>query len=180
MSTRPENRERTNPSHLKSDVHQEYDKRGDPDDVGAVTWRFRRSASREWRWERIHATEDVARQSSSPFESYEDCVADAQAAGYKPMIAAANLVPLCLVSHPQPIPAALNFDVEEWPGPAKRSTVLKKRVAHPAVERIFGKHHRPAAIPKRTKGTRRLQTVTSFVSSRSHARIHGKSRLNRA
>jgi hypothetical protein len=106
-------------------------------------------------------------------------VNNAETAGYKPMAAGRNLVPLCLVSDPQVIPQVLNFDIAEWPVQAKRSSVLKKRVAHPAIERIFGRGRSPTTTAKRTQGRGRLQVAT-FASSYPHGRVHGKTRLNRA
>jgi hypothetical protein len=179
MSNKSESRNRFDWLPVESGIPQERDRRGGRDDGGAVSWRFHRNANRQWRWERIPSAEGVARQSSSGFVSHEDCVRNAQAAGYKPMAVAPNLVPLSLVSDPQAIPHVLNFNTAERSGQARRSTVLKKRVAHPAIERIFGKGWSPATTSQRTKEPRRLQVAT-LASNHPHARAHGKSRLNRA
>ncbi|MGZ5093504.1 MAG: hypothetical protein ACXWCY_00950 [Burkholderiales bacterium] len=179
MSNKSESRSRFDRLAVQSGVPQQRDALDRRDDGGAVSWRFHRNADRQWRWERIPAAEGVTRQSSSGFARYEECVRNAEAAGYKRMAAAPNLVPLCLGSDPQAIPQVLNFDIAELPGRAKRSTVLKKRVAHPAIERIFGKGRSPTTTAKRTKGPGRLQVAT-FASSYPHARVHGKTRLNRA
>jgi hypothetical protein len=179
MSNKSESRNRFDWQPVSANP-QERDRRGGRDNgSGAVSWRFQRNSNREWRWERIPSAEGVARQSSSGFTSYEDCVGNAQAAGYKPMAVASNLVPLSLVSDPQAIPHLLNFNTAERSGHVRSSTVLKKRVAHPAIERIFGKGRSPARTAKRTKGPRRLQVAT-VSSSHPQARAHGKSRLNRA
>jgi hypothetical protein len=179
MSNKSESRNCFDWRPIESANSQERDGRGGRDASGAVSWRFHRDANRQWRWERIASVEGVARQSASGFVSYEDCVRNAQAEGYKPMALAPNLVPLSLVSDPQAIPQVLNFNVAERSGQARRSTVLKKRVAHPAIERIFGKGRGPATTSKRTKEPRRLQVAT-LASNHPHARAHGKSRLNRA
>jgi hypothetical protein len=106
-------------------------------------------------------------------------VRDAQAAGYKPMSAPSNLVPLSLVSEPQAIPRVLSFDnPDEWSRLENRSTVLKKRVAHPAVERMFGRTRSPALTRRRTSPLR-ASGGTSADGNGAPAGIRGKNKLSR-
>jgi hypothetical protein len=94
-------------------------------------------------------------------------VKDAQTAGYKPMSAASRLVPLSLVSDPQAIPRVLNFDTPDGSSAQEnRSTVLKKRVAHPAVERMFGRTRSPALTRRRTSP---LRASSSASAAGDHA-----------
>ena len=155
------------------------DGRGNRD--GVVTWRFHRDANREWRWERTAAGERVARKASGPFARYEQCVMNAQSMGYKPMAAVSNLVPLSLVSDPQPIPGVLHFDVGEPCAESKaRSTVLKKRVAHPAIEKMYSKNSRTPAVTRKREAAHARRGSASMPANRLHPRSHVKSRIGRA
>jgi hypothetical protein len=144
-----------------------------------LTWRFHRNAKREWRWECLVPGSPTRR--STVFSRYQDCVTDARSAGYQPMLAAANLVPLSFVADPQPLPTVLtlNDDIDLLSDRAKRSSVLKKRVAHPAIERIFGKTRGPQTATNRTMGVSRVQKMADVPGRRQHSRIPAKSRLNR-
>ena len=142
----------------------------------AVTWRFHRAANHAWRWERIPASHGLAGHSSRTFTRYEDCVSDAQAAGYKPMSAASRLVPLSLVSDAQAVPRARSFDTPDgWSGQENRSTVLKKRVAHPAIERLFGKTRSPALTRRRTSPLR-ASPAASADGARAPTALRRKTR----
>jgi hypothetical protein len=118
----------------------------------ALTWRFHRTRDRKWTWEKVSQPEGLTRCSSTPFDRYEDCVSDARVAGYRPMLAAHNLVTLSLVSNPDPIPAILDLDDESrWSGQERRSSVLRKTVLHPVVERGFDKSANRAELTPRNR-----------------------------
>jgi hypothetical protein len=146
-----------------------------------VKWRFQRAANQRWRWHKIEHDEGVTRHSSASFGSYDECVADAMTAGYKPFPATSNLVALSLVHNPQPIPRILGFGVPEGEiQQANRSMVLKKRVIHPAIERMFGKNRTSAVTSKRTTSSSRSAHPVSAARKRVHVGTHTKSRTNRA
>jgi hypothetical protein len=179
MPNRPQSRARFDPTRVQAGVggqSQPDSTRGVANEAGdAVTWRFHRAANQAWRWEKTAAYYGFARHSSRTFARYEDCVRDAQSAGYKPMKAASNLVPLSLVSDPQAIPRALILDTTDWRSEQEnRSTVLKKRVAHPTIERLFGKARSPVLTRRRTSPLR-TNSAPSADGDRIHA-IRGKTK----
>ena len=124
----------------------------------ASTWRFHRSSAGEWRWERTTQHEGLTLRSSSAFRSYEDCVRNALKAGYTPMRTSSNLVALSLSAEDPDVPDLLDFDpLDEFAGRARLSPVLKKRVAHPAIERIFGKPRTAAVTRVRAQTVKRRE-----------------------
>ncbi|HEY0338759.1 MAG TPA: hypothetical protein VGC70_15550 [Burkholderiales bacterium] len=183
MPNRPQTRSPFDPARTHTGFGQQP-QTGHARDVGndgdaAVTWRFYRAANQAWRWERITGPHGFARHSSRTFTRYEDCVRDAQAAGYKPMSAASRLVPLSLVSEPQAVPRVLSFDTAEASAPQEnRSTVLKKRVIHPAIERMFGRTRSPALTRRRTSPLRQ-SSGTSADGDRAPTGMRGKNKTNR-
>lgn len=48
-----------------------------------IVWRFFADASGRWCWEQLSPEKAVVRASTTSFESYDECVADAQQAGYR-------------------------------------------------------------------------------------------------
>ena len=152
----------------------------DYDDYNDVTWRFRRTGRNGWQWEKIDIREGLNRGSPTVFSSYEACVADAASAGYEPLMRTSHLVSLTLSQNPQPIPALLAFDTPDEGVTAKaRSPVLKKRVAHPAIERIFGKGRAPAATRKRGSPSRAALSAAA-KQARLGPRLPGKTKISRA
>lgn len=183
MSNRLERRSQADP--VRADANRLKDSSGG--DSRKITndfikWRFHRTTGSQWRWQKVVAGEAVTHESARSFASYEDCIDDAASAGYKPSIPAGNLVSLSLVRDPQPIPRILGFGIsEEKERPANRSTVLKKRVAHPAIERIFGKNRNPALTRKRATGHARATAAVSTSGKRGlRSHLPAKSRINRA
>jgi hypothetical protein len=180
MPNRPQSRAGFDPTRVQTGVGGQAQPdstrslANDADD--AVTWRFHRAANQAWRWEKTVARYGFAQHSSRTFARYQDCVRDAQSAGYRPMKAASNLVPLSLVADPQPIPRALILDTTNWRSEQEnRSTVLKKRVAHPVIERLFGKARSPALTRRRTSPLR-AHSPSSAGSNGVDSAIRGKTK----
>ena len=124
----------------------------------AITWRFQRSTAGEWRWERTTQHEGFTLRSSRAFGSYEDCVRDALKAGYTPLMSSSNLVSLSLSAKDPDVPDLLDFGpLPEFAGRVRHSPVLKKRIAHPAIERIFGKPRTAAVTRARAQNSKRRE-----------------------
>ena len=52
-------------------------------DERSLKWRFHRGVDDKWRWQKMSADNTVIADSGSGFETYEQCVRDAAAAGYR-------------------------------------------------------------------------------------------------
>src|SRR5437868_12183893 len=52
-------------------------------DERSLKWRFHRGIDDNWRWQKMSADHTVIAQSRTGFQTYEQCVSDAVAAGYR-------------------------------------------------------------------------------------------------
>ena len=179
MPTRPHSVARarmTSTAAFKSAARTTVSRGPGPEHQDALTWRFQRTPDGHWQWRKIDANQRVACESERSFATYETCIEDAAGAGYKPMLEPDNLVPLSLSADAPPIPRILALSLDDLsPVRAKHSAVLKKRVAHPAIERIFGKSRAAAVTRTRTAVFTRASTEPAC----NHPQSRGK-KLKRA
>ena len=176
MPTRPHNAVRArvaNTPGIRSAERSRTGLESGPVRQDALTWRFERASDGRWQWHRIDLNHRLTRESGRSFATYEACADDAATAGYKPLLQADHLVPLSLSHEAAPIPRVLALDLDEVsPAHAGRSSVLKKRVAHPSIERIFGKRRMPAV-------TRTRRAVLARTSGPQSAGKHPQSRVKK-
>jgi hypothetical protein len=143
-----------------------------------VRWRFYRGDKGLWHWQKISSGDALTTRSSSAFASFEACETDAVRAGYRPLAATTGLMPLSLVRPDDMQPALPESSAQEPGRTENRSPVLKKRVAHPAIERIFSRPRTTPATRRRTPGY--ASSGSTVPAKRNPAAAHGKSRLSRA
>ena len=144
----------------------------------AVRWRFYRGDKGLWHWQKIGAGDVLTARSSSAFASLETCEKDAVGAGYRPLAPTAGLMPLSLVRPAETAAAPQVPNARGLGRTENRSTVLKKRIAHPAIERIFSGARTTPSTRRRTPAYGR--GANAVPAKRSPPGPHGKSRLSRA
>ena len=142
-----------------------------------VRWRFHRCDKGMWHWQKITSADGLTVRSASAFASFETCENDAIRAGYRPLAATTGLMPLSLVRPDELAAACPEPSAHEPACVENRSPVLKKRVAHPAIERIFSRTRTAPATRRRTPAYGSGSTVAGTRNPTGH---HGKSRLSRA
>lgn len=88
-------------------------------DETAVRWLFHRGPDSMWRWRKSAPARGVIAEGAHPFSSYERCVTDAKAHGYKQWAAPRKLKPISFSHVPRTQPQ-LGTNPQE-PGRASKS-----------------------------------------------------------